>query len=250
MTDAEAFFRTYYAPANLVTALVGDLKAAAVIPILEKYFGRIPARPVPPPLRTVEPPQNAEKTVVLEDPAQPLYLEAYHKPADTSPDQAVHDAIDDILVSGRTSRLYRSLVRDKKLAVAVQTFGSYPGRKYPNLTALLVVPAFGVPNEKVQAALRDELERLKREDVTPEELARFKTRAKARLLRNLRSNQQLAQRLADAQRLFGDWRELFRNLDRLDRVTAADIRRVAGQTFQKNNRTVAMIVTSQPEKKP
>jgi len=247
-TDAEAFFQTYYAPANLVTAIVGDVKAAQVVPLLEKYFGRIPARPAPAPLRTVEPPQTAEKVITLEDPAQPIYLEAYHKPANTDPDQAAYDAIDDILSTGRTSRLYRSLVRDKKIAVDIDSFSGFPGDKYPNLMALLVVPAFGIDNERAQAAVREEIERLKREDVTPEELTRFKTRAKARLLRNLRTNQQMAVRLADAQTLYGDWRELFRSLDRLDKVTPADIRRVANQTFQRSNRTVAMIVT-QPQKK-
>ncbi|HEY9421953.1 MAG TPA: pitrilysin family protein, partial [Thermoanaerobaculia bacterium] len=245
ITDAEKFFQTWYAPANLVTAVVGDVKAETLIPILEKYFGRIPARPTPQALRTVEPPQIAEKTVVLEDPSQPLYLEAYHKPAQTHPDQPVYDAIDDILSAGRTSRLYRSLVRDKKLAVEVESFSGFPGPKYPNLWAALVVPAVGVSNEAARAALREEIERLKREDVTDEELARFKARAKAGLLRGLSSNEGLALQLTEYHRLFGDWRELFRYIDRLDKVCKADIRRVANETFRANNRTVAMIVNRQ-----
>jgi predicted Zn-dependent peptidase len=243
ITDAEQFFQTYYVPSNMVTAIVGDVHAQTLIPILEKYFGRIPARPAPPPLRTVEPPQVAERTVVLVDPSQPVYVEGYHKPAETDPDQAVYDAIDDILSAGRTSRLYRSLVRDKKLAVQVESFSGFPGEKYPNLWAVLVIPAFGVSNEQVQAAVREEIGRLQREDVTDEELAKFKTRSKARLLRSLRSNQGLANQFAEYQRLFGDWRELFRSIDRLEKVTKADIRRVATQTFQAPNRTVAMIVT-------
>lgn len=242
ITDAQKFFDTYYVPSNLTTAVVGDVKAATLIPLLEKYFGRIPARPAPPPLRTVEPPQVAERTVVLEDTAQPFYLEGYHKPAQTHPDQAVYDAIDDILSNGRTSRLYRALVRDKKLAVDVQSFSGFPGVKYPNLWAILAVPAFGVTNPRLQEALHEELDRLKREDITDEELAKFKTRAKAGLIRQLRSNAGLAEQLAEHQRLFGDWRELFRSIDRLDRVTKADIRRVANETFRAPNRTVAMIV--------
>jgi len=244
ITDAETFFQTYYAPSNLTTAIVGDVRAEMLIPILEKYFGRIPARPAPPPLRTVEPPQRAEKTVVLEDPAQPLVLEAYHKPAVTHPDQAAWEAIDDVLSNGRTSRLYRALVRDQKIAVEVESFTGFPGEKYPNLWAVLVVPAVGASNGQVEAALRAELDRLRREDVTAEELARFKARAKASLLRNLRSNLGLAYRLAEAQRLYGDWRELFRSLDRLDKVTPADVRRVAGDAFQPSNRTTALIVTT------
>lgn len=244
ITDAEKFFQTWYAPSNMVTAVVGDVKAQTLIPILERYFGRIPARPAPPPLRTVEPPQIAERTVVLEDPAQPFYLEAYHKPAVTHPDQAVYDAIDDILSNGRTSRLYRSLVRDKKLAVEVESFSGFPGDKYPNLWAVLAVPSFGITNQQVQAAIRDEIARLQREEVTAEELARFKARARADVLRSLRSNLGLAEELADAHRLHGDWRELFRSLDRIDKVTPADVRRVAAATFRPSNRTVAMIATT------
>jgi predicted Zn-dependent peptidase len=247
ITDAENFFRTFYVPSRLTTAIVGDVHAETLIPLLEKYFGRIPARPAPPPLRTVEPPQTAERTVVLEDPSQPLYLEAYHKPASTDPDQPVYDAIDDVLSTGRTSRLYRSLVRDKKLAVDVESFSGYPGEKYPALWAILAVPAYGVTNQQVQAALREELDKLKREDVTDEEMARFKARSKASLVRALRSNQGLANQLAEYQRLYGDWRELFRFIDRLDKVTKADIRRVATTTFQDQNRTVAMIVNKPGE---
>ncbi len=122
---------TYYAPSNLITAIVGDVQAATLIPMLEKYFGRIAARPGPPPLRTVEPQQIAEKILILEDASQPLYLEGYHKPANTHPDQPVYDAIDDILSNGRTSRLYRSLVRDKKIAIADRVLLRLPGREVP-----------------------------------------------------------------------------------------------------------------------
>jgi predicted Zn-dependent peptidase len=109
ITDAEAFYQTYYVPSNLVTAVVGDVKAEEIIPVIEKYFGRIPAGPKPPALRTVEPTQIAEKTVILKDPSQPIYAEAYHKPAATDIDQPIYDAIDDVLSNGRTSRLHRSL---------------------------------------------------------------------------------------------------------------------------------------------
>ncbi|HVT57288.1 MAG TPA: pitrilysin family protein [Thermoanaerobaculia bacterium] len=244
-TDAEAFFRTHYVPANLVTAIVGDIDPKSLIPLLETYFGRIPARPPAPPLRTVEPPQAAEKSVALEEPSQPQLLEAYHRPAITHPDQAVYDAIDDILSGGRTSRLYRSLVRDQKLAIEVSSFSGFPGDKYPNLWAVLVVPAVGAGTDKVQAALRREIELLKVEEVSDQELAKFRARARASLIRSLGDNQGLAGQLAEYQRLFGDWRELFRYVDRLERVSKADIRRVANATFINSNRTVATIVTRQ-----
>jgi predicted Zn-dependent peptidase len=243
VTDAEQFFRTYYVPSNLVTSVVGSVTASELIPVLEKYFGRVPTGSPPPPLRTVEPPQTAEKIVIMKDPAQPFYLEGYHKPAVTHPDQAIFDAIDDVLSNGRTSRLYRSLVRDKQIALSTQSFSGFPGQKYPHLWAAYAMPARGITNEQVRDAIREEIERLKNEDVTDEELDRFKTRARADLIRGLGSNQGLANQLVSYQTLFGDWRELFRYLDKLEAVTKEDIRRVANETFRDSNRTVAMIVT-------
>ena len=91
--------------------------------------------------------------------------------------------------------------------------------------------------------MRAEMERLKMEEVTDEELDRFKTQAKAGLVRSLQDNQGLAFNLVQYQTLYGDWRELFRYIDRIDKVTKADVMRVAQKTFQPSNRTVGMIVT-------
>jgi len=248
MTDAKSFFKSQYVPANMVTAIVGDITPEKVLPILEQYFGRIPAGPLPPPIRTVEPASTTEKIVILKDPSQPLYLEGYHKPAVTHVDQPVYDALDDILTNGRTSRFYRSLVRDKQIAVSVGAYGAYPGDKYPHMWVAYAVPGRGVSNETVQQALREEFERLKTQDVSDDELARFRTRAKAGLIRALKNNLGLAMNLTDYHMLFGDWRELFRYIERFDRVTKADIRRVAQTMFQPTNRVVGMIETVPPTK--
>ncbi len=246
MTDAKKFYETQYVPTNMVTAIVGDIEAKKVIPLLEKYFGRIPAGSPPPPIRTVEPVSITEKTVILQDPSQPLYLEGYHKPAATHVDQPVYDAIDDILTNGRTSRLFRSLVRDKQIAVSVGAYGAYPGDKYPHVWLAYGVPGRGVSNQTVQLALREEFDKLKTEDVTDEELVRFRTRAKAGLLRALNNNLGLAMHMTDYHLLFGDWRELFRYITRFDAVTKKDIRRVANALFQRTNRVVGMIETVPP----
>lgn len=250
MTDAKKFYESQYVPTNLVTAIVGDVKAETVIPILEKYFNRIPSAHSPPPLRIVEPPSIAEKIVKLQDPSQPLYIEGYHKPPVTHTDQPVYDAIDDILTNGRTSRLYRSLIRDKRIAVSVGAYGEYPGDKYPHMWMAYAVPGRGVTNQTVQQALREEFDLLKTQDVSDEELARFRTRAKAGLVRALNNNLGMAMYLTDYQMLFGDWRELFRSIDRLDQVTKAEIRRVANTMFQSTNRIVGMIETVPPAGSP
>ena len=181
--------------------------------------------------------------MVLVDPSQPVYAETYHQPNILDPDQEVYDAIDDVLSNGRTSRLYRSLVRDKQIAAFAGSFSGLAGRKYPSLWTAFAIAAKDHTNEEVQAAIREEIERLKTEEVTDAELRRFRSRAKADLVRKLRSNFGLAVELATAQTLHGDWRELFRSLEQIEKVTKADIQRVARETLVASNRTVGMIVT-------
>ncbi|MGZ8867662.1 MAG: M16 family metallopeptidase [Thermoanaerobaculia bacterium] len=245
-TDAVGFFKTHYVPANMVLAIVGDVKASEAMPVIEKYFGRLPKSPAPEPLRTVEPPQKSERTVILRETAQPIYVEGYHRPSANHPDDPIFGAIEMLMSSGRTSRLYKSLVRDQKIAVQASGFNGFPGEKYPNLFTFFLVPAAGKTATEMQAPLHAEIERLKNEDVTAEELESIKTRAKASLLRQLDSNSGLALQLAMSETIRGDWRELFRDVQRIERVTAADIRRVANETFQASNRTVGMIERQAP----
>jgi predicted Zn-dependent peptidase len=247
--DAKQFFHKYYVPSNIVIALVGDLKPAQVFPIIEKYFGTIPAGPKPEPLTTVEPQQFAEREVILRENSQPIYLEGYHRPDIHDPDDAVYDVISDLMSEGRTSRLYRSLVRDKKIAAVAAGFSGFPGSKYPSLFAFFAVPIPGHTPDELAQAIHEEIDRLKTQDVSDEELAMVKTRAKANLIRGLADNGGLAEQLAYFQTNYGDWRELFRNVDRLDKVSKADIRRVANKVFVESNRTVAKI-ESKPAPKP
>jgi predicted Zn-dependent peptidase len=243
-TDAAAFFKKYYVPSNMVVAVVGDVKAAEVMPIIEKYFGRLPKAPMPEPLRTIEPPQKAERLAVLHEKSQPIYLEGYHRPAGTDPDDAVYDVMQVVLSGGRTSHLYRSLVRDKKIAAVAQVLNGFPGVKYPDLFGIVAITTPGHTPAEITAAIGQELDKLKNEDVSADELQSVKTRVKAGLLRQLDNNQGLALNLALQQTEEGDWRELFRQIDRIDKVTAADVRRVANQTFTTNNRTITYIDNS------
>ena len=243
-TDAQAFFDKYYVPSNMVVAIAGDVKAAQAMPILEKYFGRLPARPQPDEETTTEPPQNSERRVVLKERTQPLYLEGYHRPDYHSKDDAVFDAITDLMSEGRTSRLYRALVRDKKIASFSAGFTGLPGIKYPHLFAFYAFPLPGHTTQEVADAIHVEIERLKKEDISDDELKMIKTRTKANLIRGLAENTGLANQLAFYQTRYGDWRELFRTVDRIDQVTKGDIRRVANETFNDTNRTVGVIETA------
>jgi predicted Zn-dependent peptidase len=241
--EAEAFFSKYYAPSNLTVAIVGDVDPDQIKQLAEKYFGRIPSGPKPDPVETVEPPQLGERRVVVEDQAQPFVLIGYHKPDVHHPDDAVFDALTDIVGMGRTSRLYKSLVKEKKIAVYASGFQGMPGAKYPSLFLFYAYPATGRTNQELEEAIYEQIERLKNELVTPEELAKAKTRARAGLIRQLDSNSGLAAMLTFYEVVTGDWRNLFRQLDKIDKVTAKDIQRVAKEYFTTKNRSVGIINT-------
>jgi predicted Zn-dependent peptidase len=245
-TEAMAFHKKYYVGSNIVVAVVGDVSKAD-LPMLEKYFGRVPGGDKPEEMTTVEPKQFAEKSVVIREQTQPFYIEGYHRPNYQDADDSVYDAISDILSNGRVSRLYRSLVEQQQIAAGADGYSGYPGFKYPSLFIFEAEPLPGHTPAEMREAIHKEIDKLKTTDVTDAELQMYKTRTRADLLRGLANNQGLANALAEYQTRFGDWRELFLELDKVDKVTKADIRRVANQVFVDSNRTSAEIDTEAPK---
>ena len=241
--DAEKYFKEHYHPNNLIIGIVGDVKPKEVIKLAETYLDRIPRGPEPKPVVTEEPEQLSERRVQVEDKAQPFLVIGYHKPGATHPDDAVFDAITDYLGGGRSSRLYKNLVKEKKIAIAAVAIPGFPGAKYPNLFAFIAVPSKDHTNEECEEAIYEEIEKLKTELITPEDLKAVKTRARANFIRQLESNQGLAMQLTSYQAVLGDWRELFKRLDKINQITAEDIKRVANEYFKKTNRTVAELAT-------
>ncbi len=239
--DAEAFFKKYYIPSNLVSVVVGDVDPKRVRELAEIYFDRLPSSPKPEPLRTVEPPQQGERRVSLTLQSQRIIVVGYHKPDINHPDNAVYDAIGSLLSQGRSSRLYRSLVRDKKVATQAGGFPGFPGQKYPGLFLFFAFTAPGHNNDEVEKAFEEEINRLKTQPVSKEELDGVKRRARANLLRQLGDNFSLAMQLSNYQVLTGDWRNLFKQLDKINAVTPQDIQRVAKDTFTRDNKTVGTI---------
>ena len=185
-TEAMEFHKKYYVGSNIVVAVVGDVKASEAMPMLERYFSRIPGGPKPEDMTTVEPKQFAEKSVVIKDPTQPIYFEGYHRPSYRNPDDAVYDAISDIMSNGRVSRLYRSLVRDQQIAAVAEGVSPFPGDKYPSLFVFVAVPLPGHTAAEMATAIHKEIDKLKTADVTDAELAMYKTRTRADLLRGPR----------------------------------------------------------------
>lgn len=244
--EAEAFFHTYYVPNNLTIVIVGDVQPDQMQKFAETYFNRIPRATAPPIVETIEPPQKADKRITIEELAQPYVLIGYHIGSALDPDNLVFSVIADIASRGRASRMYKSLVKEKKIALAAFGFPGFPGTKYPNLFGFFGVPTQGHTAEEVEQAIYAEIERLKTEPVSDQELQKAKTRARADLIRSLDSNTGIAQTLAYYQAITGDWRNLFRELDQLQQITAQDVQKIANETFTHSNRTVGIIRTAAP----
>ncbi|WP_082803808.1 pitrilysin family protein [Anabaena sp. 4-3] len=243
--DVQTFFETHYVPSNITIAVVGDVNPTEVKRLAQIYFGRYQAKPKYQAKIPTEPQQTQTREVTVELPSQPWYLEGYHRPAVTHPDNAVYDIIGSLLSNGRTSRLYKSLVEQQRLALNAQGFSGFPGDKYPNLMLFYALTAPGRTVDEVGAGLRQEIEKLKTEPVTASELERVKTQARAGLLRSLDSNMGMAQQLLEYQVKTGSWRNLFQQLDDIAAVTPADIQRVAKATFTPENRTIGKLLAKQ-----
>ncbi len=246
--EALAFFKQYYAPSNMVAAIVGDVQADLVMQMAEEYFGKIPSRANPPLVETTEPKQLGTRHVKLLEQSQPIFIAAYHVPAVRHPNYIVLGAIADILSSGRTSRFHKKLIRDEKSSISIGAFPGYPGDKYASLFVIYSFPAQGHSNEKNEEMIMAEIENLKTEHVTEDELKKVKRNAKAGFIRSLRSNQGLAAQLCTYEFIHDDWREIFNLLEQIEKITREDIKRVANEYFVDSNRSVAEIVTEEASK--
>ncbi|MGF1498466.1 MAG: M16 family metallopeptidase [Elainellaceae cyanobacterium] len=240
--DVREFFETYYVPSRMVMTIVGDVDPAEVERLANLYFGRYPARPAVPEIAAVEPPQTEPREVTLRLPSQPWYLEGYHRPGIDHPDHLVYQIINSILSGGRTSRLYKSLVEEQQIALSAQSFDGLPGDRFPNLILFYALTAPGHQVDELATAIRTEIERLRTEPVSEQELMRVKAQARAGLLRTLSSNMGMASLLPEYEAKTGSWRNLFEDLKDLEAITAADVMRVAQTTFRPENRTVGKIL--------
>ena len=242
---AEAFRRTYYAPGNTVAALVGDVDPDAAERLVRRWFGGLPAAPPPPRPVTVEPPQDGERRVMVEFDAEPRLMIAFHKPAWPHPDDPVLEVIDSLLTSGRTSRLYRSLVLESQVASDVSSFEA-PGERYPNLFVIAAEPRSPHTTAEVETAVLRELRRLAEEPVGEREMQKIRNQVEAASVYPLRSNAGLAAQLTYFEILTGDWKGLPAYVAAIKAVSAAQVREVARRTFTPANRTVAILQRPAP----
>jgi len=240
--DVIDYFKKYYIPSNLTVGIVGDVKIDEVREMAELYFGRIPSNPKPESVRTEEPEQWGERHVKVRAQSQPVLIVGYHRPSARHDDDPVLEALANIIGQGRSSRLNEVLVKDKKIAAATGCFNGFPGNKYPNLIAFYAFSTPGHTSEECLELIDQEIEKIKQESVTAEELQKFKRSTIKGLIDGMKSNSDMALQLTLHDVVLGDWRLLFDGIKKVEAITAEDIKRVASQYLAAENRTIGEVI--------
>jgi predicted Zn-dependent peptidase len=249
LEDVAAFFRTYYAPNNAVLAIAGDVEPAQARAWVERYFGEIAPNPKIPPLgdMSVPPTLGGESREVIEDRVPlPRHYFGFRAPCFGDPRLDALEVAAQILAGGKGSRLYRRLVREERIAQDVAFFAlGFVGGASIAAGQATVRP--GVDPDVVERAFEEELERMGREPVTDDELARARALIETYELEALQRVDERADRLAMLATLLDDPDLINRQLGRYLAVTAADIQAVAAEVFRPDNRVV---LTYMPETGP
>ena len=241
------YHQIYYAPNNATAVIVGDVDTEQVKKWAKKYFQSIPAQDAPPRVETREPEQQGERRVVVEQDAEPRLMIGFHKPTFPHPDAITAMVVTDVLSSGRTSRFYKNIYEEKELTGDPPNAYTGPGNRYDNLVILSAEPRSPNTLEEVEAALLEELEKLKTEPVTDRELQRIKNQIDAQQIRQLGSNLGIAFTVLMGELYLGDYTAMFKMYDRIKQVTQDDVMAFANTYFTEKNRTVAYRVKVEKE---
>jgi predicted Zn-dependent peptidase len=239
--EVQAYFTDYYGPNNAVVVVAGDVDPDQVLEWAQEYLGPVPRGKNPPPVRAVEPTQRGQRRVEVAMDAEPELRIGWKVPPSLHQDAPALHMLLSLLTGGRSSRMYKRLVMEERIASNV-TASIEPGQLFPGLFTIQATPLRPHGSRELEAAIYEELERLKEAPPEDWELQRVRNQLEAGEVRRLRSSFGLALQLARSATLYGDWRATFDALDDLQQVTPADIQRVAARYFVREGRTVATLV--------
>jgi len=238
--DVSDFFHTYYAPNNAVIGIVGDVDTKVTLEKVKKYFSGIARQPAPPPVDMTEPPQTEERRTTLDDPLArlPRLDMAYHMPEGSSADYDALSVLSTILSGGRSSRLYESIVRQQQLAA--QVFTAAAESRGPSLFQVTATPNLGKSIADLEAAIDAEFEKVKNGPIADWELEKARVAARRGYVASLGSSLQRALVMSQNAMFYNDPDLLAKRQARIEKVTAADVQRVAKQYLVKTNRSVVV----------
>ncbi len=244
--DLENYFHTYYAPNNCLVVISGDVTLDEVKKLAEKYWEPIPAAPAPRKIHTIEPEQTGERRVFVErEVPSPNLMITYHVPQSGSADYYALDLLGSILSQGRSSRLYSSLVEENQLALEVDTY--YGDAFDPTLFYFFGVCNDGVKASELEDAIIVQIQKIVNDGVSENELQKVKNQKLMGFYKTLETINGMSNTIGTYELFFGDYKKLFSAPDDYKKVTVDDIKRVAGEYFTKENRTVGILNTEETQ---
>jgi zinc protease len=242
-----AYYKTYYAPNNAVLIIVGDFVPDKALELVRRYYGPIPKGTPPPGVITQEPPQMGTKRVVIRKEAQaPSFQMVWHAPAASDPDFPPLALLENALLGGKSSRLYKRLVREEQLAIAVA--GGADETIDPKLFTVFVQPRPDADLARLEAVVEEELAKVKRDGLTEAELQKSLNMIRSAYFFGLQSINGKAGALGQAEILYGSWEKAFTRMDDYAAVKPERIAEAARKVFQENNKTVGTLVPTGGEK--
>lgn len=246
MDDLKHHFEMGYSPSNATLVVVGDISADEIVRLAEKKLEPIPSHAPPPKVTTREPEQLGERRVTVKKFAQlPIVMIGYHVPESASPEYYALDLLDTILLFGQSSRMYQRIVDKDQLAISIN--GGERISFDPTLFTITTQPKAGIDPQAVEKAVYEEIERLKKDSVTDQELQKAKNIALATFYRQMDNINGRANTLGTYEVFFGDYHKLFNAVESYNRVTKEDIQKVAQKYFNEKNRTVATLIPEKEE---
>jgi len=244
-TDADKFFKEFYAPNNATLAIVGDVKPAEVISLAEKYFTGWESKQIPAVAITKEPPQGSEKRINVFAKAQPMIRLGFHNPGMASPDMPALIMLSEILSSGKTARFYRNLVEGSQVALYAYSGAMSPGIRYPSLFLIAAAPKAPHTMEELETAVWAEIDRLKMEPPTAWEMERVINNYEADMVKQLEGSHDLSNNLAINQQILGDWKFDWKLMEKMRGLNPEEVSEAAKTYLKRNNYTI--IFLRQPE---
>lgn len=248
--DVRSYYRAHYTPGNAVLVIVGDIEPRATQAQVERAFGAISGPPAPARRAAVEPPQRGERRVTVKKDAQlPAVLVGYHVPNFRHPDTYALTVLAALLAEGESSRLHRSLVYERQ--VALEVGGDYTALSAdPPLMHAFAMAQGTTTAAELERALLAEVDRLKAAAPSERELTKAKNQIEARFVLGQDSNFYRAMQVGTAE-IVGAGREYLSNfVAKIRSVSAADIVRVANAYLTEDGRTVATLVPQPTSGRP
>ena len=246
--DLKVHYDTHYVPNNATIVVVGDFDSEKMLREIKKQFGSIPKGAEPRKVTIEEPLQKGERRLFLKKEAElPVLIAGYHVPALTHKDSYPLSVLELVLSAGKSSRLYKSLVYEKQMAL-------YAGGDYsmvstdPSMFYIYAASMPGKPVEEVEKAIYAEIDKFKTEPVSEKELTKAKNQIEASFIMGQDSNFNRAMLLGQYETV-ASWKLLDKYVDEMRKVTAEDVMRVAKQYFSEDNRTVGILVPVKEGKK-